>query len=129
MRNMLRILSAIIFALGVAVPASAINTYPAASFVTANGSNVATFNTDAGVVTTQPLTTAALTAVTFTINCSAVDPTSLVMASVGNGTNTTGIPTLGTVTPGNAVVTVVIFNDAPAAAFNGTLTIALVVFN
>jgi len=129
MRNIFRTLSAIVLALGIAGPVSAINLFPEASYVTANASNVATFYTDAGIVTTQSLTTAAVTAVTFTINCSAVTPTSLVMASVGNGTNTTGIPTLGTVTPGNAVATVVIFNDAAAAAFNGTLVISIVVFN
>jgi hypothetical protein len=126
MRNLV---FAIIFALGVAAPASAINLLPEASFVTANASNVATFNTDAAVVTTQSLTTVAQTGVTFTINCSAVDTTSLVMATVGNGTNTTGTPTVGPVTPGNGVITIVIFNDAAAAAFNGTLTISIVVFN
>jgi len=111
------------------VSVGAINLLPEALYVTANASNVATFNSDAAVITTQSLTTAAQTTVSFTLNCSAVDPTSLVMASVGNGTNTTGVPTVATVTPGNGVVTLVVFNDAAAAAFNGTLKITLIVFN
>jgi hypothetical protein len=104
------------------------NMMPEISYVTANASNVASFNTDSAVITTQSLNTAATTAVVFTIGCSAVDPTSLVLGSIGNGTNTTGVPGINAITPGNGVITVQLFNDG-AAAFNGTLRISLIVFN
>jgi hypothetical protein len=101
--------------------------------VTASATGVATLNQDAGVVTTQLLTTAGQLTASFTINCNQVNqtlPNSVVQVSVQNGSNTGGVPTLASVTTGNGVITVVVLNAGLAAnAFNGTLKLSFVVFN
>jgi hypothetical protein len=89
----------------------------------------AQINTDAGIVTTQALTTAAAATATFTVGCQAATASSLVLVSLQNGTNTTGVPVIQSVTPGNGVVTIVVLNAAAAAALNGTLKLSLIVFN
>ncbi len=99
-----------------------------AAAVTCNASGVATVNQDAAIVTTQALATAAGATAAITINCAAVTPQSLVMASLQNGSNTQSIPDIMTVTPGNGVVTIVLANTG-VAVFNGTFILSLLVFN
>jgi hypothetical protein len=120
---------AILFALGVAHPADAVNLPITPQQVTATAGGAAVLGTDSGIVTTQSLTTAALTAVTFTVTSPAITPSSIVTVTVGNGTNSAGIPGLESVTLGTGIATIVVFNDHPTAALNGTLKISLIVFN
>ncbi len=130
---MRKLFAAAIILAGLLSSALAFNLPFAPAQVTASAGGVATVNQDAGIITTQALVTAGQASATFTINCNQVNqtfPGSVVMASVGNGTNTGGVPSVASVTTGNGVITVVIFNEALAAnVFNGTLKIAFIVFN
>jgi hypothetical protein len=87
----------------------------------------ATLNAPAGVVTSEALTTAAAAAYTLTLTNNVVEADDLVFASVANGTNTQGIPTLGRVTPGAGSVVITVTNLHASQALNGTLKIAFFV--
>ena len=91
-------------------------------------SGAATLNKASGQITTEALTTAAAAEYTLTITNSMVSATDLVMASVQNGTNTTGAPVLRTVTPSAGSLAIVVRNDHASAALNGTLKISFVIF-
>lgn len=84
----------------------------------------ATLNNLSGVVTSEPLTTAAGATYTLMLADSSVAPTDIVVASTSLGTATTGLPHVETVTPGNGTLTVIVRNATGAAALNGTVTIA-----
>lgn len=100
------------------------------AIVTATGSaGASTANGERFVITTEALTTAAAAVFTETVTNSSVTASSLVLCSVGLGTNTTGSPALTTVTPASGSVVVKIQNVAGAAALNGTLTIGCRVSN
>lgn len=88
----------------------------------------ATLNKSAGVITSAALTTAAAGTYTLTLTNSAIAAADQVMASVANGTSSTGIPAITTVTPGAGSVVIQVQNIAAAAALNGTIKIAFVVF-
>jgi hypothetical protein len=115
----------------------AINLLPTASRnITATNASpgVASFNTDAAIITSAPLTTAAAAQATFqfyspSIQGPAQGPQSLVLVSVGNGTNSAGSPDLYTVTVTQGLVTVVVDNAHATNAFNGTLIFSVIVFN
>jgi hypothetical protein len=95
-----------------------------------NGVNdTAAFNSDGGVVTTTSLTTAALGLYTLTVYNSQITPFSIVAVSVGQVTESGANPILSSVTPGLGQVTIVVFNSSSVAAFNGTLSLSLAVFN
>lgn len=94
------------------------------SGTTTEVSSAATLNAYSGVVTSQSLTTAAGAVHTMTLTDSAIVAGSLVLASVGNGTNTGGTPAMGPVTPGAGSATFTIQNIHATAAFNGTLVIS-----
>lgn len=87
----------------------------------------ATLNKNAGVVTSEALTTAAGADYVLTLANSDIAAGDQVHASVGNGTNTAGTPNLAsiTVSAGQAVITVQ--NIHASAALNGTLTISFLV--
>lgn len=87
----------------------------------------ATLNTPSGVVTSESVSTAASGTYTLTLTNSCIAATDIILASVGNGTNTTGTPSVGPVTPAAGSATIVISNDSTAAAFNGTLKISFVI--
>lgn len=89
----------------------------------------ATCNQDGGTVTSESLVTAAGASYTLTLGCAKANPNSLVFASVANGTNTQGDPSVQKITPGNGQVTIVVVNRHATLALNGTLNIAFVVFN
>lgn len=110
-------------------PASAINLFPEAQQLTATAGGAAIGNTDAAIITTGSLTTAGGSSATFTFSSGAITPNSLPMVTVGNGTNSAGFPAVETATPGNGILTIVIFNDAASTAFNGTLKIYVVIYN
>lgn len=98
---------------------------------TATGTTTATatLNAGRGTVTSASLTTAAAGTYVLTLTNSSIAATSIVLASVGNGTATTGIANVATVTPGAGSVVITIQNIAAAAALNGTIAISYVVVN
>jgi hypothetical protein len=84
----------------------------------------ATLNKSSGKITTEALTTAGLTTYTLTLTNSQIAAADTVFVSLANGTNSTGIPTVGLVTPGVGSVVIIINNAAAVTAFNGTLVIS-----
>ncbi len=83
-----------------------------------------TLNNRWGVITTEALSTAAVTNYTLTITNSQIAATDMVFASVANGTNSAGNPLVLRVTPAAGSVVIVIRNVDSAAALNGTLVIS-----
>lgn len=92
-------------------------------------SGAVTVNAQAGVVTSEALTTAAAGTYTLTLTNDRIGANSLVFVSIGNGTNSQGVPVVNTVTPSSGSVAIVISNEHATQAFNGTLTITFVVLN
>jgi hypothetical protein len=90
-------------------------------------SGAATLNKDAGVITTEALSTAAGATYTLTLTDSSIAAADQVFASVFFGTSTTGTPTVCTVAPAAGSVVIVIQNIHASAVFNGTLKIAFFV--
>lgn len=91
-------------------------------------SNAATLNNaGAGVITTESLTTVAGTEYLLTLTNNMIAATDIVLASVGNGSNTGGNPgvTLSQANAGTATIRV--RNGHASAAFNGTLKIGFFV--
>jgi hypothetical protein len=91
-------------------------------------SGAATLNKNSGSITTESLTTAAAADYTLTITNSAILATDMVMASVQQGTSTTGEPTITTVTPAAGSLVIKVRNTAASAALNGTLIVSFVRF-
>lgn len=87
----------------------------------------ATLNKDAGVITSEALSTAAGATYTLTLTNSAVAAADQVFASVQNGTNSAGAPIIESVTPGSGSVVIVVRNIHSADALNGTIKIAFAV--
>lgn len=91
-------------------------------------SNAATLNTEAGVITTEALTTAALATQALTITNSKVTTGSIVIANLQNwtggtvGTNGFPLVTVDAVANGSFVINLT--NAAPVNAFAGTFQIA-----
>ena len=88
----------------------------------------ATMNQDAGIITTDALITAAQASYTLTIGCQGAGSSSVVHASLANGTNTQGIPVLALVKAGGDAIVCTIFNLHATQALNGTLQVKFVVF-
>lgn len=86
--------------------------------------NAGTINTRVGKLTSEALVTAAGAAQVLTINSTAIAAADIVQASVANGTNTTGTPIVGRVTPASGSVAIEVRNIASAAAFNGTVIVS-----
>jgi hypothetical protein len=82
----------------------------------------ATVNHTGGTITTEALVTAATADYSFTLTNNVISPGSIVLLSVGNGTNTTVPYYVHSVQVGNGSVTFKIRN-AGAGALNGTLII------
>lgn len=83
-------------------------------------------------INTAALTTAAGSAYTLTLSNSQILSTSVVLASIGNVSNTsTGaiIHTVTNDTVNQGAVTIVVGNSASATAFNGTLRLKVLVLN
>lgn len=87
----------------------------------------ATLAKDAGVITSEALTTAGGAAYTLTLTNSGIAAADQVFASVANGTNTQGIPVIGKITPGAGSVTIEVRNLHATEALNGTLKISFMV--
>lgn len=86
----------------------------------------ATLAKNAGVITSEALSTAAGALYTLTITNSTVAAADQVMASVSNGTNSAGTPSITTVTAGSNSVIVIVKNIHATDAFNGTIKVAFV---
>lgn len=80
----------------------------------------ATLNQPSGVITSEALTTAAAAVYTLTLTNSKIAATDIVQVTVGNGTNTQGIPVLSSVVPAADSVVIRIANLHSAQALNGT---------
>lgn len=97
---------------------------------TATGAaNAATLNGQAGVVTTEALTTAALTDISYAIANNRVKAGDIVIPVLGNGTNSQGSPVILTTVVTNGTITLKIRNAHATQALNGTLTISFFVIN
>ena len=89
----------------------------------------ATLNNRFGKITTESLTTAQNGVYTLTITNLSIAATDLVMASVANGTNTQGTPTVTRVQPADGSLVILISNlHASAQALNGTLVVSFAAF-
>lgn len=91
---------------------------------TVTGTSPQTCNGMRGVVTTGTLTTAAVTAATYTINNNKALTSSVLSCDIGaySGTwVTNGIPSIGQCTPGAGTITITIVNGHATNALNGTL--------
>ena len=87
----------------------------------------ATINHQAGVITTEALTTAAASAYAFTLTDSRITAASIVQLQLMGGTNTTRGLELRAI-PGSGVATISIYNNNVAGtALNGTLIFGFVV--
>lgn len=94
---------------------------------TATGSSLAeTCNAQAGIITTESLTTAAAATIERVLTNSFITANSLVMVWMQGGTNTryAVIPTVKSVTTGSATIE---FTNAHASALNGTLAYGFLV--
>jgi hypothetical protein len=90
----------------------------------------ATVSVDAGIVTTESLVTAAGATYTLTVGCDEADAGSIVLATIQNGTNNAGDPSLQFVDPANNnTIVFTVVNRHATNAFNGTLIISFTVWN
>lgn len=89
----------------------------------------ATVNTQVGQITTEALVTAAAATYTMTLTNSLIKATSIVLATVGKGTATTGEPVIQFLTPAAGSAVILVRNVSVATALNGTITINFAVFN
>jgi hypothetical protein len=87
----------------------------------------ATLDSPAGEITSESLTTAGLGFYPLTLTNAYVNATSKIVATVNNGTNSTGAPAVARVTPSAGSLVIQIRNEAAVTAFNGTLVISFVV--
>lgn len=89
-----------------------------------SNTNAVTIISQAGIITTQSATTAADSAIQFTVNHSDVTANSVVLANIMNYAGSAGLPSLyvDAVTTGSFVVT--IQNHHPSAALNGAVKVA-----
>ncbi len=134
MREFIRHFIAALVIIGAITAAHAINIIglPQQPVVaTGSSAGTATFNADAGVVTTTALTLTTGTSATLTINNNQISSSSVLSVEVYNGTNTAGVPFIASITPSPGSVAIVITNAAATgvAALNGTLKVMFVIFN
>lgn len=81
-----------------------------------------------GKVTSEALTTAQDAIYTLTLTNTKIAAADIVLASVGNGTNTQGTPIVTTITPAAGSCVIKVSNaHASAEALNGTIVISFVV--
>jgi hypothetical protein len=88
----------------------------------------ATLNKNAGVITSESLTTAAGATYTLTLTDSTIAAADQVFASVQYGSSTTGTPAIATVTPSAGQVVILVQNIHASAALNGTIKISFARF-
>ena len=99
------------------------------SNVTANAaSGKATAHGQAGIVTSESLSTAAGASYALTLGNEEIRDNSVVLAQVCSGSNSQGDPTLSTVTVSLGKAVIVVTNRHATQALNGTLKISFFVF-
>jgi hypothetical protein len=86
-----------------------------------------TISKNAGVITTEALTTAAGASQAITLTNTLVGASSVLLCQLQGGTNTTKNITISAV-PGIGSAVITIYNNDPAAALNGTVIIGFTVF-
>lgn len=89
----------------------------------------ATVNAQAGMITTEALTTAAGATYTFTLTSNRISANSAVMFCIAKGTATTGTPVVAWTTPAAGSVVVIIQNIHASAALNGTILLGFYIVN
>jgi len=87
----------------------------------------ATLSQQAGVVTSEALTTAAGADYTLTLTNTLVAATSIVFVSLATGTNTIAPIYVSKVTPGSGSVVIVVRNGHASSALDGTIKISFLV--
>jgi len=83
----------------------------------------ATINAQTGFITTEALTTAAGATYTMTVTNKYIKAGSIVLATVGKGTCTAGMPTVCFITSTAGSAVIIIQNIHASNALNGTITI------
>ena len=89
----------------------------------------ATINSQTGQITTEALTTAAGATYTMTLTNSLIKASSIVLVSVGKGTDTAGMPAVCFVTPATGSCVIIVQNVHAINALNGTITLNFAVSN
>lgn len=88
---------------------------------------------DAAIVTSSPLTTAALGAYSLTLNSPEIDPkgdgSTMVLVSVRLGTATQGQLDVGNEPTSMGQVVITVQNRDPALALNGTIVVSALIVN
>lgn len=92
-------------------------------------SGAVTLNAEYGVITTESLSTAAGSDVSYTLTNSEITTASVIQAEVQGGTNTTVPAYVHKVTPAAGSATVLIRNGHASAALNGTLIWSFIIKN
>lgn len=102
-----------------------------AATATGTTTATATLNNKRGTITSAALTTAAAGAASWvlTLTNSTVTAASIVLATVGNGTNSAGNAAICLVTPSAGSVIINVLNVASAGSLNGTIEINFIVIN
>lgn len=91
-------------------------------------SGAVTLHKKAGVITSEALTTAQNALYTLTLTNKKITASSIVLATVQNGTNTQGTPMITKITPAAGSVVIIIANKhASAEALNGSIKVAFIV--
>jgi hypothetical protein len=92
------------------------------------GSGAATLSALQGKVTSEALTTAQNGIYALTLTNDQIAAGDIVLATVSNGTNTQGTPTVGRIQPAAGSVVIQVINQhASAQALNGTVVVSFVV--
>lgn len=84
----------------------------------------ATLNKNAGVITSESLTTASGAEWALTLTNSTIAAADQVYASVQNGTNTTAMPYITTIAPAAGSVVIKVRNGHASVALNGTVKVS-----
>lgn len=87
----------------------------------------ATLNKMSGKITSEALTTAGLADYTLTLTNTNIAAADIVLASVGNGTNTQGTIAVGSVVAAAGSATIAVHNLHATQALNGTIVISFAV--
>lgn len=86
-------------------------------------SSAVTINQALGTITSEALTTAAQASEDLTLTSDKITASSIVLCSVADGTNTQGIPVIGTVVPAAGSCVIKVENLHASQAFNGTVVV------
>lgn len=88
-----------------------------------------TLNKQAGIVTSEALTTAAAGTWSLVLTNSLISASSNIIAQATLGSATTGTPLVTKITPGAGSATIVVTNVAATAALNGTILLSFTLLN